>query len=377
MRREAPSQIHSHPGPSLEGVKQRDPGLEALRALAALLVLFAHGGYFLYAALPHYDTFALAAWLGTDAFFALSGFLVARHLLSEPPRHVGEAARYALWRAWRILPLFWLALLLHLALAHLGGRPVPDSLLSYVTLTQNLAAPQSAFFGEAWSLPLLMLMSIAAPGMAMSVRQLGGGARAFAALFALLLLVGIALRLAWIQAFDPTWDEGVRKVLATRLDACAYGALAACLIWARHPLMASRGRNLVFAALALGVAGTGFLLLPRDSSDLARAGLFVASGLGAALACAGVAGVERKSSPLLRWLAQISFALYLVNMPVLFALELAGLGQSADALQGAGRFVLWLAATLMVAAALHHFVERPLLAWRNRVLSAATSATNR
>lgn len=44
----------------------REPGLDALRAFAVLLVLFAHGGWFLYAAFPHFDLHAVTGWIRTD-----------------------------------------------------------------------------------------------------------------------------------------------------------------------------------------------------------------------------------------------------------------------------------------------------------------------
>ena len=84
-------------------------GLQALRALAALAVVVYHAGRYVTETLPP------AAWrwgeFGVDVFFVLSGFV----MMAAVPRDAGRF-EFARRRAIRILPMYWFATLLMVAL---------------------------------------------------------------------------------------------------------------------------------------------------------------------------------------------------------------------------------------------------------------------
>jgi peptidoglycan/LPS O-acetylase OafA/YrhL len=360
----------------------REAGLDRLRAAAALAVLVAHGGYFLFPLLPYFDAYALASWLGTEVFFALSGFLVLRSLApllaadrtlpQAPARDLRQALGFTAHRLWRILPLYWIFLGLNCALAALDGRGWPDSLAAYAVLAQNFATPHPAFFGEAWNLPLLVLASLALPGLALVARARPDPLRWLSAVLVALVLLGIALRAVWVIEYQPTWDDGVRKLVLTRVDACLYGAIAALIVM-RRGVPARRGSAIV-ALLGLGIGAALFLWLPRDASLNARICAFFAAGVGSAalvLACLDArAPAARAGAALSRW----SYALYLVNMPMIFLMVWLGLGQASDALTALLRFAIWIAASLLLSAAVYHAIERPLRArspWRGPLHRAA------
>lgn len=350
----------------------REAGLDRLRACAALAVIVAHGGYFLYPVLPVYDAYALASWLGTEVFFALSGFLVVWALgarfVAQAGRGAGGAADlriasgFVLHRLWRIVPLYWLFLALNLALAAYDGRGWPPSVGAYAVLAQNLATPHPAFFGEAWNLPLLLLASLALPGLVLGARALRDPLRALGMMLVVLVLVGIVLRAAWVIEYQPRWDEGVRKLVVTRIDACFYGALAAVIV-----LRLGRAPRRVAACIALAglvIAAALFLGLPRDTSHAARVCAFLAAGIGSAALVVASLGAAPRVSRAVAALARWSYALYLVNMPMIFAMAALGWGQSQAPLTALSRFACWLVATLALSAAVHRWIERPLLALR-------------
>jgi peptidoglycan/LPS O-acetylase OafA/YrhL len=359
-------------------VQARLAGLDGLRVFAAFCVLFAHGGYFLFAAWPHFDAYVFAGWLGTEVFFALAGFLLIAQLLAQPPRSARGIREWWTWRAWRILPLFWLALALHVVLAQFAQNAPGIEAAGFVVLAQNLAWTHPAFFGEAWNLPLLMGFSLVLPWMAYVAARSHRMASRLALLLAVALLLGLVVRGLWVDALNLSWDEGVRKVVLARLDSCIYGALAACLV-SMWPGLSTQRRVLgVLAGGVLLLALAGFFLLARDTSVVARIALFTLSGIGFALAClAWSTTTGAPPSSATRWLAQRSYALYLCNMPVLLGMMQLGFVQTPQAGRGLLLFVVWLFLSCGVAEAVHRWLERPLLASRARSVSAAASATSR
>jgi peptidoglycan/LPS O-acetylase OafA/YrhL len=339
----------------------RDPGLDGLRATAALAVLFAHGGYYLFPLLPHYDAYALLSWLGTEVFFALAGFLAMRSVLEGAARDAPSALRHVAWRGWRLLPLYWMFIAVHAGLALAAGRTLPDSLGAYALGLQNLAWPHPDFFSEAWNLPLFLLLALGLPALTLGTSASRRGRDLLALLLAALIVLAIALRALWVLEHQPEWDEGVRKVVLLRLDATLYGALAAWLL-ASGRLSSSARASAWTAAATLGIGAMLFLLLPRDQSPVACVGLFVLAGIGAAALCLACRSRSFPKPTAMAAIARWSYALYLVNFPMLFALSLLGLGTTSEPFSAALRFVLWFGLSLLAAAAVHRWIERPLLA---------------
>ena len=91
-------------------------GLDGIRAVAVMAVLFYHAEY----------PWALGGFLGVETFFVLSGFLITSLLLAEW-QSTGRIDLRAFWlrRARRLLPAVWLLLLV---LPALGLLVAPDAL---------------------------------------------------------------------------------------------------------------------------------------------------------------------------------------------------------------------------------------------------------
>ncbi len=317
----------------------RYAGLDSLRLAAAALVLLAHGAFFLYPLLPRYDLWLGLGWVGTELFFALSGFLLIRVLLQNPSH---STAAFLRSRLARVLPIFWVFVAINLLLWWWQHSALPQRWWAYPALLQNSWALHPDFFAEAWNLPPLLffwLLAVALVNRALS--HLDTRTRLQNGLL-LLASVGLLLRLALVSVLDPSWDLGVRKWLPMRLDACAWGGVLAC--WqarepsiGRHQTMALSGLALALFSLVL------FAVLPRDSSLFARSGLFSMIGLACALPlpwlCRGV------STSTLAKAAGGAFALYLVNMPLIQLAAVFGV----SAIGALPAFVLWLATSLVCA----------------------------
>jgi peptidoglycan/LPS O-acetylase OafA/YrhL len=133
------------------------PGLNGLRALAALAVVFSHinMGMRDYG-LPPRPTIDLASY-GVLLFFTLSGFLISLLLFIEQKRFGHIEIRKFYWRRLlRIWPLYYLYLALAVATTYIwGSSPEPQTFLLTLFLLPNIAAALGnalLLTGHYWSL---------------------------------------------------------------------------------------------------------------------------------------------------------------------------------------------------------------------------------
>lgn len=128
---------------------QRNFGLDLLRAIAVLLVVFSH--YF--ASTP----LRVGGVIGVEMFFVLSGYLIGSilyrfTLLSD----IRVNDLYTFWvRRWvRTLPNYLFFLLVFTALAYPWYELDVSEWLKYLFFLQNLAEPLNGFYGLSWSLSI-------------------------------------------------------------------------------------------------------------------------------------------------------------------------------------------------------------------------------
>ncbi len=368
-------------------MKQHNLGLDLVRSAAILLVLYSHTeGWWVQPSPATTITTAYVGRIGVELFFSLSGFLIGGILLRGIGAGFGPTALVRFWsRRWmRTLPAYWVMLGL------LGWRFGMFDWRSPLFL-QNWVPRQlwTPLMPHAWSLALEEWFYLFVPVLLLgAVQVLGRGRRHWAVPLVCLALVAAcsAGRAAVETAAHPFWgpDPGLNPVL--RLDCAAWGLLAAWLVH-RRPLAAE-------AAWALAAAGTALLLL----MGWVWTGVFTPERLvpwgyhiwGAAwkplhpaleelgTACLvlalhrllpGSPATQEGSTPkgMLAWsagsLAALSYALYLVHIPVLYLLRGAGLDDAA----GWEAQAAVAAAILFAALALRWGVERPALALRERL----------
>lgn len=139
-------------------------------------------------------------YLGVDLFFVLSGFVLAMSYgarLSSPS--VAAIKHFALGRAWRILPLHWVVMLLFAAFGVLlrgdwptGSHGFKDWVLTFA-LVQNWINIPTFWNSPAWSLSAEWLAYLVFPAMAYVVWKVKNGLTIFAttlaALFTLLFAI--------------------------------------------------------------------------------------------------------------------------------------------------------------------------------------------
>jgi peptidoglycan/LPS O-acetylase OafA/YrhL len=365
------------------------PALDGVRGLAVTAVLLFHGGV---ALLP-------GGFLGVDAFFVLSGFLITSLLLAEHAAR-GQIKLTAFWgrRARRLLPAL---LVLLIVVAFVGGRLLSgveigllrgDALaaLSYIANWRMIYRGNDYFAQTAapsplqhtWSLGIeeqfYLIWPLIVIGMLVLLRR-----RARAGLLTV-SLVGAgasALLAAWL--YRP--DNVNRAYFGTdsRAQALLIGCATAVLLALLRPASAGTngvtrhresadGRHPVLGGLALlGAAGTAWLWTHAQGTDgwlyhggFTVAGLAVAIVLAHAVTSSGSPTARLLALPPLVWLGRISYGVYLWHWP-LFQFVTAERTQQS----GAELLALRCGLTVAIAAVSFLLVERPIRrgSWLRRV----------
>jgi peptidoglycan/LPS O-acetylase OafA/YrhL len=400
--------------------------IEGLRAVAAWSIVVFHVWVFSSPAVLGWNLGPFTAFVsplqsGVTLFFVLSGFLLYRPIAAA----VLDAApgpsvwRYLRNRALRILPAYWVILLLVIALgsASLGasGRGVatgpltdPRTFFLDVFLVQTYV-PGAIWSGilPAWSLTIevafyLMLPLLGLAALAFARGRAHGRPRIAAALgpvlFMLLLgAVGKFLVAAYAhgpqRATTSTWHAVLDRSILTHADLFGFGMAAACvlLLWerglgARLERLLSARLSRPLAYIGLPTLFLGYHLLPPYVYDTAVA-LLASLVLVRLLAVKRRGEASSRASLFLtrRWTVAAgrrSYSVFLWNYPVLAFLSTHNLLAGGN---NAGAFLLNLliaVPTIAVLSALtYRFVESPALRLKRRrstravPLPATTPAT--
>jgi peptidoglycan/LPS O-acetylase OafA/YrhL len=126
-------------------------GLDVLRALAVLFVVYGHGYNYVDGGIP-VTLYLLPSLDGVTVFFVLSGFLIGRILLRTVAKHDFNGpmlVQFWIRRWFRTLPNYFLVLSFLVVAYSLLDRPEPDDLWRYFLFSQNIAWPHPQFFVEA------------------------------------------------------------------------------------------------------------------------------------------------------------------------------------------------------------------------------------
>ena len=361
-------------------------GLDVCRTIAVLLVVTGH-------MLQHSKPNALLASLGfiglfgVDLFFCLSGFLIGRIVMQESA-HWPQQKEVGLFRFWyrrwmRTLPLYFFFFFVSLHYDWTGATTLASK-LSYLVFAQNLLWSMPDFYGLTWSLaveewfyfsfPLLLLLFI---GLGRSPRQ------AAVIAIACFVLLPPLLRLALTgDAHDfGSLDEGIRHVMAFRLDSIGYGVLVAYLSqW--HRQVFQRLVNFwpwFLALVVVCLTCTKLHYFGSAESRIVASLYFSVSAIAFAGLIPSFSSLVPSRLPLLnrfvKYTSQISYSMYLAHI---FAFMLGMI-----VLQKARLFDLiypnpWLAypmfyALVYILSSCTYFaIEKPVLAVRDRQSGASS-----
>jgi len=367
------------------------PGLDVLRGLAIVLVLFhnfsvSEGGHSrifkLWNVLPE------SGWIGVQIFFVLSGFLITGILVDDRGQP-GFYTRFYVRRALRIFPLYYALLILYGVLYATGVlefRIAPVSPFFYATYLQNWSAlflrEMPPGLGPLWSLAVEEQFYLLWPLLIGKV-SLRGSVMACIVIIVASFLARLGMHLAheppgWLYVSTPA-----------RADALAIGALFAILL--RSP--AWRPRFIAALPWVGAVSGLALAALLLDTHGLNRLNPLmqvygytaIAVLAGVATARAALAGVRvqgrlwtRILTSVLTFFGKYSYGIYVVHMPIKVA-TIALLGASLrrqSTLHPLRVDTIFIAAGTVASVALAlltwRLIERPFLSLKDRLAGTVT-----
>lgn len=335
------------------------PGLDGVRAIAALAVLFFHGGF----------SWARGGYLGVSLFFTLSGFLITRMLLAS----AASEGRIDLLRFWagrfrRLAP----ALLITLAAVIVVGPYVWDptqraslsgdveSSIAYVANWRFIFAGNSYadLFRTAspvqhcWSIAIEEQFYLVFPiVMAVTLWATHGSRRALRNV--LIGSAAISLALPFALANHDRVYYGT--------DTRAFEILAGCLLafsFLHRPRGALRRFWPALGLAALVVTVAAWMTVSQTSGWLYQGGFALLAVVNVFVLRGAIAAGPMRSllsvRPL-RLVGKISYGLYLYHWPIFLWLNPERVGMSRTPL-----FVLRMTVTFAVALASFVFVEMPI-----------------
>jgi peptidoglycan/LPS O-acetylase OafA/YrhL len=232
-------------------LRPKMPELDSVRGLAILMVLFYHG----FATRQNADAFSgfpklfvrfvSPGWTGVNLFFALSGFLITGILL-DSKHHPHYYRRFYLRRALRILPAYYVLLIL-LALLGRYGMQGENVSFAFLGLSAIYLANVTGFFGIPmqfgilWSLAVEEHFYLLWPAIVRNVSRQTVGMLAIVIAVASTLARVVASRMGYDVFAHYTWLVA---------DGLAFGSLLAVLM--RGPWGTRKGLQLISLAAVLG-----------------------------------------------------------------------------------------------------------------------------
>jgi peptidoglycan/LPS O-acetylase OafA/YrhL len=348
--------------------------LDSLRAIAVLAVLMHHAGVRLGVPGP-LDKFD-SGHLGVSLFFVLSGYLISGILLADRDQvEAGAALRAVITRFYfrrflRIVPVYYATLLVLLAIDFEETRELWLWLSSYsINLRTAWRAEWPGHLSHFWSLAVEQQFYLIWPLLVLTIRRPWH----VTAMWVAVALGPLTRALVVLFLASDLRDGGYTSVAlpVASFDSLGAGSLLAWYVRSRPTSLVQWA--LTHRALPLGVCAT-LILLIVDESIGSGSTWFIFGDVAVALVFVWLVGVTSARVPgalgrilewpVLVWLGNISYGIYVFHLPILKLLLDASARTRFDIAQhGAlARLVACTLPSVALAAASFYWFERPIRA---------------
>jgi peptidoglycan/LPS O-acetylase OafA/YrhL len=241
-----------------------------MRAVAILCVVFSHALWnFPQWEGPLVSIIELMGVMGVELFFVLSGFLIGRILfrIYTDADFSFAQFRYFLVRRWfRTLPNYYLVLIINILIVIWIGRDLPESIGRYFLFLQNIFDKMPVFFTESWSLPIEEFAYILAPFLLYLLFLLPlpvSRKKLFLVVTLFIIFFFFGTKIAYNELTSHNtmtlWNRHLKAVTLYRIDAIAYGILAAYIAltsaesWVKYKMLLLKTGIVLFLGLQVAV----------------------------------------------------------------------------------------------------------------------------
>lgn len=359
-------------------IQKRSDGLDVVRSVAILLVVFGHSVAHSKPPLLLKNLLNPLGTVGVEIFFALSGFLIGGLILREVEagglNNPSGLLRFWTRRWLRTLPLYYAFLFIWL---HWDWRG-PFTALSkwpYFIFSQNLLAPTEPFFELSWSLAVEEWFYLIFPLLVFLLAKVLPPRRAVVGSLVVIFVTEMMMKLFFPIGEAASTFTAVRVPAFFRLDAIAIGVCCAYLAryfparW--HKL--SQQKLLLLAAFLFMIVFYVLFLQHMPTSRVSFVLLIMATTLFSASLLPLLQDLVISWRPLRNffyWTSTLSYSMYLGHVIVIIVLNRYWLQAPA----GVGLYDNWSVTYLAYAIGFYAFaavtywlVERPFLTLRERI----------
>lgn len=361
-------------------IKDRIIGLDVIRSMAILWVIYLHGAYLVPA--EHYNWYSrLNVGIdGVSVFFVLSGFLIGRILIRnfEDPFGMKEIGHFIARRWFRTLPAYLIVLTtLSLYATIVLTEPGWKDLAPYFIFVQNIATPNPIFFREAWSLSIEEWFYIILPILLFILNFFIKNKKRVMLLGALILiLIPLAFRIWTYTPFLALSKIGSEKFcLLYRADAIGFGVIGAWINYHYKGLWTKAIKK----CLVFGIVGLIFFYMAYHSTIILGkyTGIWMFT-LEALITLAFIPFANEIKdfrfkwvNQLVRFVSNISYSLYLVNFQLVLKIILPLLIYVCYGTTETPRswflYLVFILLTLAFAYGLNKLIEVPFMKIRDKV----------
>lgn len=358
-------------------------GLDLMRAVAILSVVISHGSM-LEKANTNFPWIPVPD--GVELFFVLSGFLIGQILIKEvmtkPSFGWREIKHFWIRRWFRTLPNYYLVLLLNIAFVSLGIIHEDIHMFSwkFFFFLHNFTEPFYGFFWESWSLSVeewfyLLFPVVLGTVLLFTTRFTAKKQAAILVSIMLFLCVPFLWRFLTVRHLevDQFWLEvKVYKVVVLRLDAIAFGLLAA--YW--KYFYAESWKRLAWPCFVLGLLIVfGMMQLSWPPNEFSTKVLKVVyRGFGCMLLLPLLdawRNVGKWPLRIFTHISLVSYSMYLINLALVSEVIRDNFPPQSASQAWAMYLVYW--TTVIVASTLlYKYFEAPIIRLRERFSSENT-----
>jgi len=382
--------------------EKRNIGLDVMRSLAIIIVLFGHLiNIFiehLYTVIPYTNLslkrfffYFVTGFDGVDLFFVLSGFLIGNSILSTY-KSEKLSLKYLITSFWikrwlRTLPNYFVVLILLILINKwffmTNDSDINNNYIGYFVFYQNILSGELHFFPESWSLSVEEWFYITFPLVLTLINYLSNNfsVRKWLLLITIITFIigGLFFRINYNLSSNfnsigiTCWNRDIRTSVLMRIDAIIYGVLFAFLnIYYSDYLKNLRYVFAFFGSMILAYSFDRFFLNTNklDAVIFSHSLYFSFVGIGFAMWIPFFNYLRINSVFLIKvftLISVLSYSFYLINFSLIQNIILRILENNSLILCFV-KFLFCVISTFFVSLVLYKFVELPFMKLRKKII---------